>query len=76
MVVLVEEEEEDYSDLIEFQMHEATQFITQKQLEEPNETLQSEAPDIKIPYVYYWKPVKKKNKTKTPVDYCSLTLTQ
>lgn len=51
MVVLVEEEEEDYSDLIEFQMHEATQFITQKQMEEPNETLQSEASDSKIPYV-------------------------
>lgn len=44
------EEEEDYSDLIEFQMHEATQFITQKQLEGPIKALQSEAPDSKIPY--------------------------
>lgn len=46
---------EDYSDLIEFQVHEATQFITQQQLEELNKHLQSEAPDSKIPYAQYLK---------------------
>lgn len=59
MVAVVELE--DYSDLIEFQVHEATQFITQQQLEEPNKHLQSEAPDGKIPYVQYLK-----NITNTP----------
>lgn len=49
-MVVVVVELEDYSDLIEFQVHEATQFITQQQLEEPNKHLQSEAPDSKIPY--------------------------
>lgn len=54
-MVVVVVELEDYSDLIEFQVHEATQFITQQQLEAPNEHQQTEALDSKIPYAQYLK---------------------